>query len=204
MNTRLLIAVVSLALWSCSTDRAQLASKPYTQTASTGGSTTTDESLGWTDAPVAEQPLLSNGDREFIEAAAQGGRFGIESSRLALDRLTSARTREFAAMEIEDAAQANKELESLLRDKGLSVSSALNRDEAQALDRLRQVDGPAFDRLYHDVQLKAHDDAIALFERAARVSDDATLRSFALTMLPTLRKHRASLDQTASLADERG
>jgi putative membrane protein len=107
-------------------------------------------------------------------------------------------------MEIADAAQANKELETLLRDKGLSVSSALNRDQAQALDRLRQVDGPAFDRFYHDVQLKAHDDAIALFERAARASDDSTLRSFAFPMLPTLRKHRASLDPTVSLADDRG
>jgi hypothetical protein len=86
MNTRLLIAVVSFAMWSCTTDRAQLASKPYSQTSSTGGSTTTDESLGWTDAPIAEQPLLSNGDREFIEAAAQGGRFGIESSRLSYKR----------------------------------------------------------------------------------------------------------------------
>jgi putative membrane protein len=204
MILRAMIAVSCLALSSCRGEGARLTSEPYEQTSSTAGSTTTDESLGLTNAPAAQQLALSNGDREFIESAVQCGRFEIESSRLALERLTSARTREFAAAMIEDSVQANKELEGLLRDKGVSVSSALNRDQSQALDRLRQVDGPAFDREYHDDQVKAHDDAIALFERAEHACDDANLRSFASAALPTLRKHRAGLDQVLGANTGRG
>jgi putative membrane protein len=192
---RTMIAVSCLALSSCRDAGTRLTSEPYAQTSSTAGSTTTDESLGMANAQSARQLALSNGDREFIEAAVQGGRFEIESSKLALERLTSARTREFAATMIDDSTQANKELEDLLRDKGVSVSSALDRDQTQALDRLRQSDGPAFDRAYHDAQVKAHDAAIALYEHAARACDDANLRSFAESALPTLRKHRAGLDE---------
>jgi putative membrane protein len=49
--------------------------------------------------------------------------------------------------------------------------------------------GAAFDRGFLEAQVKAHQDAIALFEQQANGSGDADLKAFAQKQLPGLRNH---------------
>jgi putative membrane protein len=138
--------------------------------------------------------LISTADRTFIDKATQGGLFEVESSRLALDKNASAQNRSFANMMITDHSKANQALEKLVREKGGRVPTVLDTDLQAKLDDLRHKEGAAFDRAYHEAQVKAHDDAIALFESASRDCDDPELKAFAAKTLPTLRMHRSHLD----------
>ena len=60
--------------------------------------------------------------------------------------------------------------------------------------------GTAFDRGFIEAQVKAHQDAIALFETQANGGGDAELKAFAQKQLPALRNHlRQAQDLQAKL-----
>lgn len=185
MHHRKLFAALALVLCACHSD--------HSTSYDTKPSTRSSASLNETSARQ-----FSARDREFIDKAVQGGMFEIESSRLALEKNASAQNRSFANMMIEDHTKANQALEKIVHEKGGTVPITLSPDMQDKIDELRQATGAAFDHTYHDMQVKGHDDAITLFERASRDSDDGDLKSFAARTLPTLRMHRNHLDQDGS------
>ena len=138
---------------------------------------------------------LSTGDRRFLEQAGQGGRFEVESSNLALLKGVSGSTRDFAQLMLDDHVKANAELERLAGNKGLQLAVKLDAAHQESLDQLANLDGETFEHAYREIQVKAHDEALSLFEKAAEDSQDAELREFAKRTLPMLRKHREHLDQ---------
>ena len=142
-------------------------------------------------------------DQHFVEKASIGGLFEVESSRLALEQRTSDETRKFARMMIEDHGKTNQELSSLARQKNLRASATLDDKHQEKLDELRRLEGAEFDRKYRQCQIKAHDEAIALFERAERECKDSELKAFAARTLPTLRTHRGHLDSPEVEVSER-
>ena len=60
---------------------------------------------------------------------------------------------------------------------------------AQHLEPWMSASGAAFDRGFIEAQVKAHQDAIALFEKQANGGADADLKAFAQKQLPGLRNH---------------
>ena len=102
---------------------------------------------------------------------------------------------QFAQMMIDDHGKANAKLCEIVKKKGGSCVTALDADHRRELDALRALNGPEFERRFHAVQVKAHDDAIALFERAGSDCEDGDLKTFASSTLPTLREHRKHLDR---------
>lgn len=148
--------------------------------------------------------MLQSTERDFVMQAVNGGKFEVESSQLALQKSVSGPHREFAQMMIEDHGRANRELEVLARNKGVMLTPDVDGELAHKLEELRQADGKEFERLYHDAQMKAHDDAVALFERAAKECTDPALKAFAQKTLPTLREHQRELQKTSiASSDER-
>jgi putative membrane protein len=144
---------------------------------------------------MATSATLAGDDKTFAQKAIAGGRFEVESSRVALDKASSGKIRDFANMMIADHGQANQELENLAQKKGLSVPTTLSADMQAKLDELRRLDGSAFDTRYREMQIDAHDDAIRLFRKASTDAQDQDLRAFATKTLPTLQKHRDRLDE---------
>jgi len=138
--------------------------------------------------------VLSDTDRDFAEQAASGGHFEVESSRLALQKGVGGELREFADMMVGDHTRANRELEDLAGRKGLALPSRMEPEHQRKLDELRDRQGKEFERAYRDAQFAAHDEAIDLFEEAARECKDLDLKSLAERTLPTLRRHRDALD----------
>lgn len=136
----------------------------------------------------------TSADRQFFEKAAQGGMFEVESSRIAATKAVSDSLRDFGTMMIDDHGKANEELQALARSKGITVPSTLDGGHQRQVDELRDLSGATFDSRYHELQVAAHDGAIELFEKTARDSTDSDVRAFATKTLPTLRKHRAALD----------
>jgi putative membrane protein len=57
------------------------------------------------------------------------------------------------------------------------------------LDEMKAKNGKDFDASYDQTQVKAHQDAVALFEAYAKGGDNSELKGWASRTLPNLREH---------------
>jgi putative membrane protein len=124
----------------------------------------------------------------FVDKAAVGGMFEVESSQLALKMSSNLDVKQFADMMVNDHGKANAELKSLADKQGLTVPSGLDEEHAALVKTLAKAGGQ-FDAAYAKAQLDAHEAAVELFENYASKGDNKELQMFAVTTLPTLHGH---------------
>jgi putative membrane protein len=133
---------------------------------------------------------------DFVDNAAAGGIAEIETSRLALEKSSSADIKAFANMMITDHSKANDELAALARKNDIEVPDTTTLVK-QAKEKILEVRDESFDAAYANNQVKAHEETIELFKKEANtVTDDklkgaTELKALAQKMLPALEKHLA-------------
>jgi putative membrane protein len=140
-------------------------------------------------ATLSTSPALSEDSAQtFIDKAAIGGMFEVESSQIALKTSDNADVKHFADMMINDHGKANAELKSLAEQEHLTLPSALDEVHAAMLKTLSRA-GTEFDVQYTKAQIDAHEAAVELFENYASNGENKTLQKFAVQTLPTLHGH---------------
>ncbi len=127
---------------------------------------------------------------DFVQEAAVGDLFEIESSQLALAK-DDPDVQDFARQMIADHSRMSDELISLLRHFAIEQLPPAWLDDAHQnkLDKLAGLNGAAFTKRYCSDQLNAHRIAVSLFERYARSGDNAQLKAWAGKTLPALQHH---------------
>jgi putative membrane protein len=140
-------------------------------------------------ATAATQSVPSAED--FVKKVAISDMFEIQSSQLALSKQPDKDTKPFAQKMVTDHQKTSKELKSLV-DGGkvkATLPSALDAEHQKMLDDLRAKNGKDFDQSYDQIQVKAHQDAVALFKAYATGGDDPELKKWAAKTLPHLERH---------------
>jgi putative membrane protein len=135
--------------------------------------------------------------QEFVNNAAIGDMFEVQSSQLALDKQADRDTKPFAQKMVKDHSKTSRQLKGLI-DKG-KVQATLPTDLDSAhkakLDQLRGLSGKEFDTAYDDAQKEAHQQAVTLFDGYAKNGDNADLKKWASKTLPTLKQHQKMADK---------
>ncbi len=133
---------------------------------------------------------LDASDARFLQAASGAGMFEVQAAELAGKRAKDAQVRAFAAKMLEQHSAVNKELKALAAAKNVSLPGQPAEPERATLQELRDRTGAAFDQLYiQKAAVDAHVTANRLFETAAKESQDAQVRDFAVRTLPMLSDH---------------
>jgi putative membrane protein len=143
---------------------------------------------------IAQTPVSTN---DFATKVAISDMMEIQSSRLALDRQPGTDTKPFAERMIKDHTQTSKELRALV-DTGrvkVSLPSGLDPEHQKKLEELKAKSGRDFDRAYDQMQLQAHEEAVALFSNYAMNGDNPDLKVWAAQTLPHLRDHLAMAEK---------
>jgi putative membrane protein len=138
-----------------------------------------------TPAPVAQ---------EFVNKVAVSDMFEIQSSQLALtEKQPDKDTKPFAQRMVKDHQKTAAELKKLVESGKVQATlpTALDSDHTKMLDELKMKTGKEFDQSYDQIQVKAHQDAVALFEAYAKAGDNAELKKWAANTLPHLKQHLA-------------
>jgi putative membrane protein len=134
---------------------------------------------------------LAQTAQDFAIKVAISDMFEIQSSQLALSKQPDADTKPFAEKMVQDHQKTSNELKALV-DGGkvkATLPTALDAEHQNLLDDLKAKNGKDFDQSYDQVQLKAHRDAVALFEAYAKTGDNSDLKSWAGQTLPHLKEH---------------
>ncbi|WP_081176879.1 DUF4142 domain-containing protein [Rhizobium rhizosphaerae] len=151
-----------------------------------------------TPAAQAAPAAMPTEKAEFAKMAGSSNQFEIESSRLALERAQSADVKTFARQMVEDHTKAGKAMmKAAAMKRPADPTPALAPKHAAMLEQLQGAKRAQFQMLYVDMQVQAHEEAVALFTHYAKNGDDAALKSFAAETLPVLEMHRKHVMQLA-------
>ncbi len=143
-------------------------------------------------------------DRHFATQAAASGEQEVAAGRLAETEAATPAVREFGRWMVTDHTLLGKLLQSRAHEAGIELPAApttrLNSDQLSGLH------GQKFDDAYMTQQVKAHQQAVALFEQEASAGQSPALKGAAQLALPVLQQHLAEARelQTVALAKAPG
>jgi predicted outer membrane protein len=102
---------------------------------------------------------------------------------------------EFAQQMVDDHSKAGDEMKTAATAAGVTLPADMTAtDKAKITDLNGATD---FQTAYVDAQVKAHDDAVALFQSFAENGPDGPLKDFATKTLPTLQQHQSAIHAIA-------
>ena len=131
---------------------------------------------------------LSRGDRRFLERASRQGLTEARLAKLAAGRSSDPRVRSLAQQIVTAHEKSNAELLELAARKGMGLRPD-DQEGERHFNRLSDITGPEFDRRFVEHMTDSHEDAVDLYEKAARKSDDADVAAFASSHLSALQQH---------------
>jgi putative membrane protein len=136
-------------------------------------------------APPAPPPLAA-ADQTFVNAAASSDATEIAAGQLAQSQSHSPRIKHFAAQMVADHTKTTQQLTTILQSKGVTPTAT-----PDDLSKLQNETGRKFDRDYAHEQVAAHMAAVQVFQAEIANGQDADLKNFAQTTLPTIQHHLA-------------
>jgi len=154
------------------------------QTTSRSATTGPDTSRSAADNP-ANMPAL----KTFAMKAADGGMAEVELGRLAAQKGTNDRVKQFGQKMVEDHTKANDDLKQAAGQAGIELPADTSAKHKQLVQKLSGLSGAAFDKAYMDAMVKDHVEDVAEFEKASKAPGNSPIRTFAASTLPTLKEH---------------
>ncbi len=133
--------------------------------------------------------MVNEQDANFAVKAADANLAEIELGKLALEKATDQRIKDFAQRMVSDHQKANDELMTIATSLHITLPPVISEDHVVKQRKLRDKSGDAFEKGYMDIMVKDHDRAVSLFEDAASDARNTDLQAFAAKTLPTLKKH---------------
>jgi putative membrane protein len=129
--------------------------------------------------------------QDFVNKVAISDMFEIQSSQLALSKEPDADTKPFADKMVQDHQKTSSELKAVVEGSmvKLILPTTMDSEHRKMLEELKAKSGKDFDASYDQIQVKAHRDAVALFEAYSKSGEDSELKTWAGKTLPHLKEH---------------
>jgi putative membrane protein len=128
-------------------------------------------------------------DADFATKAGDGGMAEVAYAKLALQKATSAKVKEFAQAMITDHTKANTELMAVAQTKNITLPAAPSAEHQKMATDAAAKSGAEFDKQYVNDMVADHKEDVSLFEKASTDCKDPELKAFAAKTLPTLKMH---------------
>ena len=154
-------------------------------------------------APAGAAPTASSG-QEYVDLAGSSDLFEIESARLAIEKATRPELRELAQTLLAHHQRSTTQLTAAVRETGepLDMNPQLSPEQQARIQALRAASGAAFDALYLDQQMEAHERALTLAAAYASEGQVDALRGHASAMAAPIQDHLSRIRALAQIAAE--
>ena len=133
-------------------------------------------------------------DAEFVLKASAGNTFEVEEAKLALERSTDQRLKDFAKKMVDDHGDAMKKLQDASGKAGAKADMTLDKPHQAMVDNLKGFNGKDFDKVYIADQIMAHAETVALLSDYVQNGKNDDLKSWAKQALPIVKGHRATMN----------
>ena len=132
---------------------------------------------------------LPSGEERFMKEAASGGLMEVELGKMAAEKGSHQRVKEFGKRMQADHGKANEQLKKIASNKGVDLPTQPSGEHKSTMDKLTKLSGAEFDREYMEAMVDDHKEDIEKFQTQADKGKDPDLKKFASDNLPVLKKH---------------
>lgn len=148
----------------------------------------------------AAGPQASTG-QEYVALASASDMFEIESSRLAQEKAQNDQVKQFAQMLITDHQRSTEQLRQAAGQAQPAIEMPqpqLNPQQQQIITGLQSAEAGAFDQVYMQAQVQAHQQTLAALQAYAQSGDVPSLRQHATATAPIVEQHLNQARQMAT------
>ena len=132
---------------------------------------------------------LPSGEERFMKEAASGGLMEVELGKVAAEKGSHQRVKEFGKRMQTDHSKANAQLKKIASSKGVELPTEPSGEHKSTMEKLTKLSGAEFDREYMEAMVDDHKEDIEKFQTQADKGKDPELKKFASESLPILKKH---------------
>ena len=141
-------------------------------------------------------PMMPTNAMEYGRMAAASDMFEIQSGQIAAQVSLSAETRQYGQMLVQHHTMTSNEMMAAARASGMPPPPPMLDARKQAmLDQLRSTPASRFDMTFFQMQVTAHQEALALHQTYAARGDMPALRAVAARAVPIVQQHLTQAQQ---------
>jgi putative membrane protein len=128
---------------------------------------------------------------DFVQKAAMSDMYEVQAGQIASQKGGADAVKQFGEHMVDAHTQTTNELKEIVKAENIKVDlpSSLDDSHKKLIDDLNAASGDDFDKTYADQQVKAHKQAVDLFESYAKNGDNAAVKQFASKTLPVIKQH---------------
>ena len=142
-----------------------------------------------TVAGIAMAAPLSTPDKQFLITAARTDMIEAHEGQMAENQASRADIKDFGKTLVQDHTQDYGQLTMLANKTGVEIPKGIDAARVPSLEPLLHANGAQFDHAFTRDEIAAHKRALAAFKREAEHGQDADVKAYASSMIPTLEKH---------------
>jgi putative membrane protein len=188
VNFLMVAALAAGMLQACSGSKAT--------TTSDSSATTADSSQ--TSAVKADSSATGMADTAFASKAAISGMAEVALGKMASEKGTDPKIKDFGKMMVMDHGKANAELMSIAKSKNITLPGGLDAEHQAKSDSLSKLSGKDFDKGYVQVMIEGHQKTLALMQSEASGGQDPQLKAFAAKTAPVVQMHLTEITKIQS------
>jgi putative membrane protein len=144
---------------------------------------------GKSESSKESKSKLPGGEERFMKEAASGGLMEVALGKLAAEKGSHQRVKDFGKRMQADHSKANEQLKKIAAKKGVDLPTEPSGEHKSTMDKLTKLSGAEFDREYMDAMVDDHKEDIEKFQTQADKGKDPDVKKFAGDNLPVLKKH---------------
>lgn len=134
-------------------------------------------------------------DTTFAAKAAVGGMAEVALGKMAQEKGSDSKVKDFGKMMVMDHGKANAELMSIAKSKNLMLPATLDAEHQAKSDSLSKLSGKDFDKAYVKAMVEGHQKTLALMQSEAGNGKDAELKGFAAKTAPVVQSHLTEIQK---------
>ncbi len=135
-------------------------------------------------------PLMAQtGPQAFVDFAAQTDMTEAHLGQLAQDNAQSQAVKDYGQTLTTDHTSDYKQLSGVATKAGLTVPKGIDAKHWAMIAPLEKMKGAAFDHRFEQMMVSGHTAAIAQYKKEESSGENADIKSYAQTAMPTLEKH---------------
>jgi putative membrane protein len=137
--------------------------------------------------------MIDENAMDFINKAATGGIMEVELGKMAQQKASDKKVKDFGKMMVDDHTRVNDNLKAIATKKSIDLPTSVTDDQVKGINELSKKSGKDFDKAYVDIMIQDHKDDIKEFAEANKKVADNDLKNFISGTLPILQKHLDSI-----------